>query len=219
MGDHGIVSGYRTDTVGQAESALLSPRNDMAEACGHPTQAEALAWASMPTTATQPGQPRARLLPKTMSAATATGTPVHSPSGPTPKPPACAKSLSTNAFVPPGLEHRGPRLLAGGRLELDHQLSWHPAAVLDLDALLLGPLADFRGVRSASRSPAPTAGWPPGTPPARRAALTKGASASRSSRECSALRSISYSTPSSPNRTVPSASLPSRSSMNSVCIL
>src|SRR6266700_1449939 len=45
----------------------------------------------------------------------------------------------------------------------------------------------------------------------RRAAPAYCASASRSARACSALRSISYSAPSSPKRTVPSASLPSMS--------
>ena len=34
MGDHGIVSGCRTGTAGKAEPALLSPRNDAAEARG-----------------------------------------------------------------------------------------------------------------------------------------------------------------------------------------
>ena len=41
---------------------------------------------------------------------------------------------------------------------------------------------------------------------------------SRSAWACSAFRSISYSVPSRPKRIVPSASLPSRSSMNRVCI-
>jgi hypothetical protein len=34
MGDHGIVSGYRTGATGQAEPVLLSPRNDAAESWG-----------------------------------------------------------------------------------------------------------------------------------------------------------------------------------------
>ena len=34
MGDHGIVSGYRTDAAGQTEPVLLSPGNDAAEAWG-----------------------------------------------------------------------------------------------------------------------------------------------------------------------------------------
>ena len=34
MGDHGIVSGYSTDTIGQTEPSLLSPRNDAAESWG-----------------------------------------------------------------------------------------------------------------------------------------------------------------------------------------
>ncbi len=45
-------------------------------------------------------------------------------------------------------------------------------------------------------------------PPAWRAASTYRASASRSSFACRAFRSISYSVPSSPERTVPSAVLP-----------
>jgi len=50
----------------------------------------------------------------------------------------------------------------------------------------------------------------------RRAAPAYCASASRKARACSALRSISYSAPSSPKRTVPSASLPSMSSTSRV---
>jgi hypothetical protein len=34
MGDHGILSGYRRDANGRIEPALLSPRNDAAEAWG-----------------------------------------------------------------------------------------------------------------------------------------------------------------------------------------
>ena len=34
MGDHGIVSGYRTDAAGQIQPVLLSPSNDAAEAWG-----------------------------------------------------------------------------------------------------------------------------------------------------------------------------------------
>jgi hypothetical protein len=52
--------------------------------------------------------------------------------------------------------------------------------------------------------------------PVRRAALTYGARASRRRWACSVFRSISYSEPSSPKRTVPSASPPSRSSMKIV---
>jgi len=54
-------------------------------------------------------------------------------------------------------------------------------------------------------------------PPTRRAASKYRASTSRNSLACPAFRSISYSVPSSPKRTVPSAVLPSRSSMNRVC--
>ena len=63
-------------------------------------------------------------------------------------------------------------LLAGGRLELDHQFGRHPAAVFHLDALRLGPLADLGGVQAARRSPAATAGGRRAPPPARRAAPT-----------------------------------------------
>jgi hypothetical protein len=48
-------------------------------------------------------------------------------------------------------------LLAGRRLELDHQFSGYPPAVFHLDALRLGPLADLSGVQPAGRSPAPAA--------------------------------------------------------------
>jgi hypothetical protein len=34
MGDHGIVSGYRTGADGRVEPVLLSPGNDAAEAWG-----------------------------------------------------------------------------------------------------------------------------------------------------------------------------------------
>ncbi len=46
----------------------------------------------------------------------------------------------------------GP-LVSGGRLEFHYQLSRHPAAVLYLDALRLGPLADLGGIQPARRSP------------------------------------------------------------------
>ena len=51
---------------------------------------------------------------------------------------------------------RSRALLRRGRLELHDQLSRHPPAVLDLNALGLGPLPDRYRVRSASaRGPAP----------------------------------------------------------------
>jgi hypothetical protein len=55
--------------------------------------------------------------------------------------------------------------------------------------------------------------------PARRAVFTYRVSASRNSLSCPAFKSISYSVPSSPNRMVPSAARPSRSSMSRICIL
>ena len=69
-------------------------------------------------------------------------------------------------------------------------------------------LADFSVVYPARRCPASVPGWPPGTAPARRAARTSRASASRSAWACSAVKSISYSVLSSPKRTVPSPSAP-----------
>lgn len=54
-------------------------------------------------------------------------------------------------------------LLAGGGPEFGHQVSGHPAAVLYLNTLCPGPLADLGGVQAARRP----------------AALTYGASASR----------------------------------------
>src|SRR5277367_6470087 len=43
-------------------------------------------------------------------------------------------------------------LLAGRRLELDHQFRGYPAAVFYLDSLRLGPLAGPSGVHAARRS-------------------------------------------------------------------
>jgi hypothetical protein len=54
-------------------------------------------------------------------------------------------------------------LLPGSRLELDYQLSRHPAAVFYLDALGLGPLSDLGGVQPVRRSPASAASRPPGS--------------------------------------------------------
>ena len=108
-------------------------------------------------------------------------------------------------------------LLAGGSLELGHQAGGHPAAGFCLDALCPGPLAIWvvfgplpgpRLLRASLRA----------LLPARRAELTYRVSASRDSLACPAFKSISYSVPSSPNRTVPSAALPSRSSMSRICI-
>ena len=56
-------------------------------------------------------------------------------------------------------------LLSSGGLELDHQFSGHPSAVLHLDALRLCPLADFSAVHPARRCPASAPGWPPRTTP------------------------------------------------------
>jgi hypothetical protein len=53
-------------------------------------------------------------------------------------------------------------LLAGCRLELHDQSSGYPAAILHLNTLSLGPLAYLGGVQPACRSPAGTAGRPPG---------------------------------------------------------
>jgi hypothetical protein len=52
-------------------------------------------------------------------------------------------------------------LLAGGRLELDHQFSGYPPAVLNLDSLRLSPLADLSAVQRARRFPAPVASSSP----------------------------------------------------------
>ena len=65
----------------------------------------------------------------------------------------------------PGDRVRPRPLLSGGGLELDHQFGRHPPAVLHLDALRLGPLADLGAVHPARRCPAPAPGWPPRTAP------------------------------------------------------
>ncbi len=52
-------------------------------------------------------------------------------------------------------------LLGGGGFELDYQFRWHPSAILDFDALRLGPLPDRCGVGSASTGrPASARAWP-----------------------------------------------------------
>jgi hypothetical protein len=50
-------------------------------------------------------------------------------------------------------------LLVGSGLELDYQISGHPAAVFHLNALCPGPLADLDGVQTAHRSATAAAGW------------------------------------------------------------
>jgi len=56
-----------------------------------------------------------------------------------------------------------PDLLCGGGLELDHQFGGHPSAVLHVDALRLGPLADLGAVHPVRPRPEAAAGWPTGT--------------------------------------------------------
>jgi hypothetical protein len=56
---------------------------------------------------------------------------------------------------------RSEALLPGSGLELDHQLSGDPAAVLYVNALRLRPLAHLDGVQSAYRSSGTPTGWPP----------------------------------------------------------
>jgi len=51
-------------------------------------------------------------------------------------------------------------LLSGGGLEFDYELGGHPATVFYVDALGLGPLANFGGVQAGRRSPASVPGWP-----------------------------------------------------------
>ena len=50
-------------------------------------------------------------------------------------------------------------LLAGSRLEFNHQVGGHLAAVFHLDALCPGPLADLGRVQPACRSAAAAGGW------------------------------------------------------------
>ena len=51
-------------------------------------------------------------------------------------------------------------LLARGDLEFDYEFGRYPAAVFDVDALGLGPVADFGGVQGVRLSFASAAGWP-----------------------------------------------------------
>src|SRR5207249_4811180 len=53
----------------------------------------------------------------------------------------------------------------GSGLELDHQFGGHPSAVLHVDALRLGPLADLGAVHPVRPRPAAAAGRPAGTAP------------------------------------------------------
>ena len=112
-------------------------------------------------------------------------------------------------------DERGPyALLARCRLELHDQFGGYPAAVLYVNALGLGPLAYLGGVQHACRAPARAAGRPPGSTADSPGSIHVAVRASRSSWACLVFRSISYSVPSRPKRTVPSAALPSRSSIN-----
>ncbi len=52
-------------------------------------------------------------------------------------------------------------LLSCRGLEFDYEFGWYPAAVFDVDALGLGPLADFGGIQSVRLRFASDAGWPP----------------------------------------------------------
>jgi hypothetical protein len=92
-------------------------------------------------------------------------------------------------------------LLSCPGFEFDYEFGRYPAAVFDVDALGLGPLADLGGVRRARCGFTSAAGWPPVT----------GADSAASGHiacwgvsqllECLAFRSISYSVPSNLVRT------------------
>jgi hypothetical protein len=99
-------------------------------------------------------------------------------------------------------------------LELLDYVGRNAAAVLNLDALPLGPLADLGGVypRAAAPTAVGVSGRATNPPGVRQVAFQRLASSSL----WVALRSISYSVPSRPKRTVPAASPPSRSSVSSV---
>src|SRR5271167_3737227 len=61
-------------------------------------------------------------------------------------------------------EFRSRALLSRGRLELHDQFRGHPPAVLNLNALGLGPLPNRGGVGSVGTcSLPPAAAWPPGS--------------------------------------------------------
>src|SRR5690349_10105589 len=61
------------------------------------------------------------------------------------------------------VKERSGTLLPGRGLESGHHLGGHPSAVLHVNALCLGPLADLRAVHTAPRCPASAPSWPPGT--------------------------------------------------------
>jgi hypothetical protein len=88
-----------------------------------------------------------------------------------------------------------------GRLVLLEDVGRDAAAVLDLDALSLGPLANLGGVDGGAAASA--AGRGSGRAAGRRACARYCPSAVRSSSVCAALRSISYSIPARPTAPIP----------------
>jgi len=123
-----------------------------------------------------------------------------------------------HASAAAGFWRRRLTLARGRRFELDDLLGGYPAAVFTSRPWALAhsrtsvessfPFAGARRPPRAGRRAAPLA---------RRPAFTKGASACRNASAFVGFRSISYSVPSRPKRTVPSAGLPSISSTNRVC--
>ena len=109
-------------------------------------------------------------------------------------------------------------LLARCRFKLHDQFGGYPAAILHFNALGPGPLAYLGGVQPARRSPARAARLLP-----RSAADPPGSTcvAGQGVPQLLGMPGVQvdlYSVPSRPKRMVPSAALPSRSSMNRVCI-
>ena len=109
-------------------------------------------------------------------------------------------------------------LLPGCGRELDDQPGRHPSAVFPVDASRVGPPADLGGVRPAGSRPASAAGRPPGPAPGpaasrdiarQRLSLRRGMPGGQAGLIPGAVR---------PDATVPSAPVPSRSSMSRVCI-
>ena len=109
-------------------------------------------------------------------------------------------------------------LLPGCGRELDDQLGRHPSTVFHVDAVRFGPAADLGGVRPAGSRPASAAGRPPGPAPGpaasrdiarQRLSQRRGMPGGQVDLIPGAVR---------PEATVPSAPVPSRSSMSRVCI-
>jgi hypothetical protein len=138
--------------------------------------------------------------------------------GARPGPPCCLWRRPARRSVFAGSDGGRP-LLSRGRLVLHHQLSWHPTAVFDLDALRLCPLANLCRVQSAGHCPGVRLGLAiPGNSPVP-GELHRGNAPAPSGTPPHCMRSGQSHIPCRRARSarVLSASPPSRSSISRVC--